>query len=681
MYKRIFLVILFWVGASSLGSAYCGELVPLYPKSINNLSQFDKQDPGTSWPLDPLYELTHVIDDPDYYLSSGVEDDTFFVVFHPPAACSVCYAEIMWLDSGSVDIFCAFYSDEAEQLYPEGLAPNWGASPVSPLGGYIVHPIACSFSGSQTWEMIDLGEGFIVGNPVTLESDMFGVGYIKNVSVPHPLADNVRDHGIYDTHTWFGGPWNSGYPYPWGGYTVLMGEEEIELMIRVWVSYPFGMGSMIITIQNVTELSDTYNTAGPFTVNCSLWDENGIGPDDITELHYTINEGDTITTPLEEITPGSDYYSAEITGPFSVGDEIEYWIHTVKDNGYENNSFSHNFTVIYPENPEAGLLLVNEGYDENRELGYSLILDDLGIEYEYWNLYDNNGIDESVVYWGWDNIIVTGWGIDVLGPEDENDLFNDFLDDGGNLCLIDQDWFYANGYPAEGTLEPGDFGYDYFGIESYYNDTGDPEAVYNGVSGDPITGGFFDNPYETWWDGGIHLEPESFWADYIIPGNGEGIFFGVVDNDCYGVRNTIGDAKTVYLSFMAEASCEFYEDSVVVSDNFRTLITNICEWFEIPVVSAENPAIANPLQFELYPNHPNPFNAETTISFYLPRSAEVNLSIYNTTGQLIETLISDFSQSGNHRTTWRAERYSSGIYFCRLKTGDFESSQKLLLLK
>jgi len=447
-----------------------------------------------------------------------------------------------------------------------------------------------------------------------------------------------------------------------------------ELTARVWVDY-FGYFGPIVTY-NLTQLPVTYNQQGPFRVTCSFSGPNEITEEDTLLLYSSVNYADTVSVSLQEMVAGSSQYYADITGPFSLGDEIRYWVHTINEMGQEFTSPAYQFAIIVPADPGADLLIVTQGSYNH---AMYTVMDCLDVRYESFN--GSSGIDESVVYWGWDNIIVTGWGIDVLGPEDETDLFNDFLDNGGNLCLLDQDWFYANGCPAEGTLEPGDFGYDYFGIESYYNDTEDPEAVYNGVSGDPITGSFSDNPYETWWDGGIHLEPESFWADYIIPGNGEGIFFGVVDNDCYGVRNTIGDAKTVYLSFMAEASCEFYEDSVAVSADFQSLMTNICEWFEIPIVSVETHSAANPKQFELCANYPNPFNAETVFSVILPGDTRIEISVYNISGQLVECIFDGSKKAGIHQLQFNGENLPSGIYLCNVTTDYGSKARRMVLMK
>lgn len=90
--------------------------------------------------------------------------------------------------------------------------------------------------------------------------------------------------------------------------------------------------------------------------------------------------------------------------------------------------------------------------------------------------------------------------------------------------------------------------------------------------------------------------------------------------------------------------------------------------------------------FELYQNYPNPFNPQTTIRFYLPQTAEVDLAIYNTLGKRIKTLLNEVVNAGEHRQVWNGkvengEKASSGIYFYRLKTEKKILSRQMALLQ
>ena len=88
-----------------------------------------------------------------------------------------------------------------------------------------------------------------------------------------------------------------------------------------------------------------------------------------------------------------------------------------------------------------------------------------------------------------------------------------------------------------------------------------------------------------------------------------------------------------------------------------------------------------PQSIELYQNYPNPFNPETTIGYYLEKSTIVALKIYDISGREIETLVDGFHYAGEHIITWYAEKFTSGIYICRLQAGAFSESRKLILQK
>ncbi len=93
-----------------------------------------------------------------------------------------------------------------------------------------------------------------------------------------------------------------------------------------------------------------------------------------------------------------------------------------------------------------------------------------------------------------------------------------------------------------------------------------------------------------------------------------------------------------------------------------------------------------PVEYRLAQNYPNPFNPSTEIEFALPSKADVSLEIYNILGQKVVTLLDEKLPAGTHRVTWdgndsRGRQVSSGIYFYRLKTPDFDASKKMILMK
>ena len=80
-------------------------------------------------------------------------------------------------------------------------------------------------------------------------------------------------------------------------------------------------------------------------------------------------------------------------------------------------------------------------------------------------------------------------------------------------------------------------------------------------------------------------------------------------------------------------------------------------------------------------NYPNPFNPSTTIRYGLPSRSNVTLTVFNTLGQQVATLIQGEQQAGYHEVKWDASSLASGVYICRLMAGDFMQTKRLLLLK
>jgi len=78
---------------------------------------------------------------------------------------------------------------------------------------------------------------------------------------------------------------------------------------------------------------------------------------------------------------------------------------------------------------------------------------------------------------------------------------------------------------------------------------------------------------------------------------------------------------------------------------------------------------------------PNPFNPSTTLSFTLPRQARARLAVYDVLGREVRVLADEDFTAGEHRILFDGSNLPSGLYFARLQSEEFVSTQKLLLLK
>jgi hypothetical protein len=93
-----------------------------------------------------------------------------------------------------------------------------------------------------------------------------------------------------------------------------------------------------------------------------------------------------------------------------------------------------------------------------------------------------------------------------------------------------------------------------------------------------------------------------------------------------------------------------------------------------------------PTTYWLSQNYPNPFNADTHIEFTLAKAGNTTLKIYNTTGQLVRTLVDEHMAASHHKVRWdgrseNGELTASGVYFYRLASGTFTETKKMTFLR
>ncbi|MGE5498633.1 MAG: YCF48-related protein, partial [Syntrophothermus sp.] len=83
----------------------------------------------------------------------------------------------------------------------------------------------------------------------------------------------------------------------------------------------------------------------------------------------------------------------------------------------------------------------------------------------------------------------------------------------------------------------------------------------------------------------------------------------------------------------------------------------------------------------LYQNYPNPFNPSTTIRYTINRPDHVSLKIYDILGKLVKVLVDEWQREGEHKVTWTAGNLASGIYFCRLSSGKYSETKKIMMIQ
>jgi flagellar hook assembly protein FlgD len=160
--------------------------------------------------------------------------------------------------------------------------------------------------------------------------------------------------------------------------------------------------------------------------------------------------------------------------------------------------------------------------------------------------------------------------------------------------------------------------------------------------------------------------------------------------DCYKwykdnilVSTNVSYSENYYWNGYGGGSSQF-NLRLEVRDALNTLISEskmITEFHSggpLPSIGSEVPA---PTEYTLMQNYPNPFNPITTISYNLPKTSKVRLTIYNTLGQVVKQYIDEIKPAGHHTKVWDGSNLASGVYIYRIQAGEFQQIKKMILLK
>ncbi len=221
---------------------------------------------------------------------------------------------------------------------------------------------------------------------------------------------------------------------------------------------------------------------------------------------------------------------------------------------------------------------------------------------------------------------------------------------------------------------------------SFYHTLGYNVTAYNTLT---VTFWFRANSMESGEDFWVQYYNGTTWQTVATYASGTGFSNGVFYQKTVTIPRTSYTFPTnAKLRFMCDASND--QDDVYIDEvEWRGYVTapiivnEDTEWIGDGELARES---VLPESFELSQNYPNPFNPTTTIKYFLPEVANVELVIVNVMGQTVRTLVNAMQAPGEHSVVWDGRDQSgvavaSGIYLYKMRAGDFTETRKMVLMK
>ncbi len=273
--------------------------------------------------------------------------------------------------------------------------------------------------------------------------------------------------------------------------------------------------------------------------------------------------------------------------------------------------------------------------------------------------------------------------VDESFSDSEQLIFAAFLKAGGRLFVSGSEIAWDLDY--KGSTSDKIFFSSFLKAQYSADAPGGVSGTYYSAEG--IAGGLFENIDTINFDNGSQGTIDVRWADALIPvdGSEEIVRYKNVSIHTIGGISYSGifpggtkEGKVVYLGFPFEA---------IYPEATRSTVMEAVLSFLFEGVDAIDAAPEDlPRQFILSQNYPNPFNPETTIPFFLPKTSDITITIFNELGAKVRQWHFFSLNAGSHTLVWdgtneNGKRVSSGTYFYRMSAGSFNASRKLALIR
>lgn len=398
--------------------------------------------------------------------------------------------------------------------------------------------------------------------------------------------------------------------------------------------------------------------------------------DNITNVSVTINSLNSIlnitdsTALFGNIQLGGTASNANNPFSLSVGadttiDAVSLRIKVNADGGYQYQK------ILKLPIGQRDILIVNddETTGSSKIAYFTTALDSLQKSYDVWDVQTQGipGTNESrysTIIW------YTGEAVQNVLTAQEQTFLSDYLDSGGSLFLTGQNI----GYDLVEQQNGASFFENY--LHAAYVQNNSNVFALQGLSGDPIGAG---QQFIILGSGGANNQNSPDVITALSPAQPAIVYDNANQTDQSAIYYS-GAYKLVYFAFGWEGINDLGQAKR------HLVMERILTWMD--QVTGIDDKVNSPIarQIALYPNYPNPFNPETTVRFYLPKTEQIEILIFNNLGQAVRNLVKKNYAAGEHLLKWDGkndfgEVCGSGIYYLQLSAAENIRTQKILLIR
>lgn len=300
---------------------------------------------------------------------------------------------------------------------------------------------------------------------------------------------------------------------------------------------------------------------------------------------------------------------------------------------------------------------------------YTEALDGLQNSYDIWDVQTQGlpGSNEStypLIIW------YTGEAEQSVLNGTEQLFLENYLNNGGRLFLTGQNIAYDLVEQQNGIF----FFENYLHAAYIQNNAGDFSL--DGLPGDPIGAG---QNYIILGSGGANNQNSPDVISAVPPAQAA-IVYDIANQSSQAAIYYAGAYRLVYFAF----GWEGINDQGPAKR--QETMERVLNWLDQPTAISSNNNLPIPQQVVLFPNYPNPFNPETTISYQLSGVSNIELTIYNSLGQRVRTLAKKREAAGRYEVKWDSRddaggEVGSGVYYFQLRAENSTLASKMLLLR